>query len=125
MNHGIDFNAIFLSTIEAEYVAAGACCAQLLWMKNTLNDFGLMYDCVPMYCDNTSAINLTKNPIQHFRTKHIDIKYHFIRDLVHKGEICVQYVCSKDQIADILTKALPLDQFVVLRTKLDVSKKIL
>ena len=117
-------NAISLSTTEAEYVAAGACCAQLLWMKNTLNDFGLVYECVPMYYDNTSAINLTKNPIQHSRTKHIDIKHHFIRDLVSKGVIRVEFVCSKEQIADILTKALPLDQFVSLRTKLGVSEKM-
>ena len=90
-------NASSLSTAEAEYVAVGACCAQLLWMKSILNDFELVYNCVPMYCDNTSAINLIKkNPIQHFRTKHIVIKHHFIRDLVQKGEICVQYICSKD-----------------------------
>ena len=70
-----------------EYVAAGACCTQLLWMKNTLKDFELMYDCVSIYYDNTSAINLTKNPIQHSRTKRIDIKYHFICGLIDKGEI--------------------------------------
>ena len=63
-------NAIFLSTVKAKYVTADACCIQLLWMKHTLNDFGLVYDYVPIYCDNTSAINLTKNLIQHSRTKH-------------------------------------------------------
>ena len=72
-----------------EYVAAGACCVQLICMKITLNDFGLEYDCVPVYCDNTSAINLIKNSIQHSRTKHIDIKHHFIPDLDQKSEICV------------------------------------
>ena len=92
-------------------------------MKHTLNDFGLVYDCVPMYCDNTSAINLTKNSIQHSRTKHIDIKHYLIRDLVQNGEICVKYICSKDQIADILTKALPLDQFIFVRTKLGILEK--
>ena len=97
-----------MSTTEAEYVAASACCAQLLWMKHTLNDFGLLYDCMPIFCDNTSAINLTKNPIHHSRTKHIDIKYHFIRDLVQKGEISVNYVCSKEQIADIFYKSFTL-----------------
>ena len=117
-------NAISLSTTEAEYVAASACCAQLLWMKHTLNDFGLLYDCMPIFCDNTSAINLIKNPIHQSRTKHIDIKYHFIRDLVQKGEISVNYVCSKKQIPDIFTKVLPLDQFIHLRSKLGMIAKL-
>ena len=116
-------NAISLSTTEAEYVAAGACCAQLLWMKHTLRDFELFFDCVPMFCDNTSAINLTKNPIHHSRTKHIDIKHHFIRDLVQKGEFSINFVCSKNQFADIFTKALPLEQFIYLRSKLGILEK--
>lgn len=116
-------NAISLPTTETKYVAASAYCAQLLWMKHTLNDFGLTYDNMPIFCDNTSAINSTKNPIQHSRTKHIDIKHHFIRDLVQKGESCIDYVCSKDQIADIFSKTLPLDQFAYLRSKLDILEK--
>ena len=92
-------------------------------MKHTLHDFCLKFDCMPMFCDNTDAINLTKYPIQHSKTKHIDIKHHFISDLIQRGEISVNYVCSKDQIADIFTKALPLDQFVYLRNKLGIFKK--
>ena len=70
--HSKKQNSVALSTVEAEYMAAGSCCAQVLWMKQTLQDYGLKYDNIPIRCDNTSAINLRKKPIQHLRTKHID-----------------------------------------------------
>jgi len=73
-------NSIALSTAEAEYVAAGACCAQLLLMRQTLSDFGCEYTKIPLLCDNESAIKLANNPVQHSRTKHIDIRHHFLRD---------------------------------------------
>ncbi|XP_068486956.1 secreted RxLR effector protein 161-like [Phaseolus vulgaris] len=63
---------VALSTVEAEYIAARSCCAQILWIKQQLEDFGLKVSKVPLLCDNTSAINLTKNQVQHFRTKHIE-----------------------------------------------------
>jgi len=77
-------NTIALSTTEAEYVAAANCCSQVLWVKNQLEDFSIRYENIPIFCDNTSAINLSKNPIQHLRSKHIEIKHHFIRDHVNK-----------------------------------------
>ena len=73
-------NSVALSTVEAEYISAGSCCAQLLWIKTTLYDFGVHFNNVPLLCDNESAIKLTNNPVQHSRTKHIDIHHHFIRD---------------------------------------------
>jgi len=73
---------ISLSTAEAEYIAAGSCCTQLLWMKKLLCDYGFTQDTMIINCDNTSAINISKNPVQHSRTKHIDIRHHFLRDLV-------------------------------------------
>jgi hypothetical protein len=73
-------NSVAISTAEAEYVSAGSCCAQLLWMKSTLKDYGLNFKNVPLLCDNESAIKMTQNPVQHGRTKHIDIRHHFIRD---------------------------------------------
>jgi hypothetical protein len=73
-------NSVALSTAEAEYISAGSCCAQLLWMKATLNDFGIKFKNVSLFCDNKSAIKMTQNPVQHSRTKHIDIRHHFIRD---------------------------------------------
>jgi hypothetical protein len=73
-------NSVALSTTEAEYVAAGACCAQLLWVKQTLTDYGCKFSNIPLLCDNESAIKLAINPVQHSRTKHIDIRHHFLVD---------------------------------------------
>ncbi|KAK2978722.1 hypothetical protein RJ640_004245 [Escallonia rubra] len=111
-------NSVALSTTEAEYMAVGACCAQILWMKQTLLDFGLKYDHIPILCDNTSAIDLTKNPIQHSCTKHIEIKHHFIRDPVQKGDIVLDFVDTNHQIADIFTKPLDSKKFTALRREL-------
>ncbi|KAK2986388.1 hypothetical protein RJ640_026652 [Escallonia rubra] len=114
-------NSVALSTTEAEYMAVGACCAQILWMKQTLLDFGLKYDHIPILCDNTSAIDLTKNPIQHSRTKHIEIKHHFIRDHVQKGDIVLDFVDTNHQLADIFTKPLDSKRFSALRRELGMS----
>ena len=111
-------NSVALSTAEAEYVAVGNCVAQVLWMKQTLEDFGLLYENVPILCDNTSAINIAKNPIQHSRTKHIEIRHHFIRDHVSRGSIELKFVGTKDQLADIFTKPLAEDQFCRIRREL-------
>ena len=78
-------NSISLSTAEAEYIAVGSCCTQLIWMKQMLKDYGIEQDCMTVFCDNTSAINISMSPVQHSRTKHIDIRHHFIRDLVDLG----------------------------------------
>src|SRR5579859_2214154 len=83
-------NSVALSTTEAEYISAGSCCAQLLWMKATLSDYGIKYKDVPLFCDNESAIKMTQNPVQHTRTKHIDVRHHFIRDHQQKGDISIQ-----------------------------------
>ena len=101
-------NSVALSTTEAEYISAGSCCAQILWMKATLNDFGIKFKKVPMLCDNESAIKLTNNLDQHARTKHIDVHHHFIRDHQQKGDICIKSVGTEDQLTDIFTK--PLDR---------------
>ena len=75
-------NNVALSTAEADNVVAGSCCTQILWMKQQLLDYGIRHDHIPIRCDNTNAINLTKNSILHSRTKHIEIGHHFIRDHV-------------------------------------------
>jgi hypothetical protein len=99
-------NCVALSTIEAEYIAAGACCAQLLWMKQTLRDFGCEFNKIPLLCDNESAIKLANNLMQHSRTKHIDIRHHFLRDHEAKGDIELFHVSTENQLADIFTKPL-------------------
>ena len=85
-------NLVSLSTVEAEYIAATSCCAQLLWMKKLLHDYGITQDTRCVFFDNTSAINLSKNPVQHLKSKHIKIRYHFIRDLVEEKIVCLEFI---------------------------------
>lgn len=76
---------------------------------------------IVMFCDNTSAIDMSKNPVMHPKTKHIAIKYHFVRELVQDKEIRLEYIHTKEQIADIFTKPLAKDAFLYLRGKLGVT----
>ena len=108
-------NCIALSTTEAEYIAAAACASQLLWLKQQLGDFRIDLGCLEIRCDNTSAINVSKNPVHHSRTKHIDVRHHFLRDHVEKGNIMLTHVRTEEQIADIFTKPLGRIPFVNLR----------
>ncbi|GKF13582.1 hypothetical protein Tco_0055044 [Tanacetum coccineum] len=100
--------SIAISSTEAEYVAAVGCCANILWMKSQLTDYDIIYENVPIICDNTSAIAISNNLVLHSRTKHIDIRYYFIRDHVLKGDIELHFIPTKYQLADIFTK--PLDE---------------
>jgi hypothetical protein len=97
-----------LSTAKAEYVAAGQCCAHLLWMRQTLQDFSYNLIKVPLLCDNVSAICLANNPIEHSRTKHKDTRHHFLRDHRQRGYIDICHVSTDHQLADISSK--PLDE---------------
>ncbi|GJZ25673.1 retrovirus-related pol polyprotein from transposon TNT 1-94 [Tanacetum coccineum] len=103
--------ALAISTTEAEYISAGKACQQALWMKQALIDYDVQLDDVPIMCDNKGAIDLSKNPVQHSRTKHIKIRHHFLRDNVQKGHISIEKVPSVDNIADILTKPLKRESF--------------
>ena len=109
-----------LSTAEAEYIAAGACCAQILYMKQSLLDYGVVLDRIPLLCDNESAVKIANNPVQHSRTKHIDIRHHFLRDHVARNDILLCGVRSEDQLADIFTKPLDESTFCRLRSELNV-----
>ena len=100
-------NPVSLSTAEANYIVAGSYCAQLLWMKKLLHDYGITQDTMCVFCDNMSAINLSKNPVQHSKSKHIKIRYHFIQDLVEEKIVCLEFINTNNQKADIFTK--PLD----------------
>ena len=88
-------------------------------MKATLSDFGIKFKKVPLLCDNESAIKLTNNPVQHVRTKHIDVCHHFIRDHQQKGDIYIESVGTEDQLTDIFTKPLEEKMFCKLRNKLN------
>jgi len=111
---------VILSTAEAEYIVVGSSCAQILWLKQQLEDFRLKVSKVPLLCDNTSVINLTKNQIQHSRTKQIEICHHFIRDHVNNGDSEVKFIETGMQLAYIFTKPLPKDRFFFLRNELGI-----
>jgi hypothetical protein len=89
-------------------------------MRQTLWDFGYNLSKVPLLCDNESAIRMADNPVEHSRTKHIDIRHHFLRDHQQKGDIEVFYVSTKNQLADIFTKPLDEKAFCRLRSELNV-----
>ncbi|GJY94971.1 copia protein [Tanacetum coccineum] len=116
--------ALAISTTEAEYVSARKACQQALWMKQALIDYGVRLDDIPIMCDNKGAIDLSKNPVQHSRTKHIEIRHHFLRDNVQKGNISIENVSSEDNIADILTKPLKREPFNYLRLGLGMMEQI-
>ena len=89
-------------------------------MKQTLKDYGVSLGTVPLLCDNESAIKIAHNPVQHIRTKHIDIRHHFLCDHVANGDIALSHVGTLYQLADIFTKPLDEAQFVELRGKLGI-----
>ncbi|GJU21938.1 retrovirus-related pol polyprotein from transposon TNT 1-94 [Tanacetum coccineum] len=103
---------------ETEYVAAAGCCTSILWMKSQLIDYDIHYKMVPIFCDNTSAIAISNNLVLHSRTKHIDIRYHFIRDHIFKGDIELHFIPTEYQLADIFTKPLDEPTFTRLKAKL-------
>jgi hypothetical protein len=113
-------NSVALSTAEAEYITVGHCCAQLLWMRQTLRDYGYKLIKVPLLCDNESAIRMADNFVEHSRTKHIDIRYHFLRDHQQKEDIKISYVSTHNQLADIFTKPLDEKTFSKLRNELNI-----
>ncbi|KAI3747240.1 hypothetical protein L6452_09693 [Arctium lappa] len=111
------------STAEAEYVAAASCCSQVLWMRTQLRDYGFHFNRIPIYCDSKSAIAITANPVQHTKTKHIDVRYHFIKDNVEKGTIELYFVKTDYQLADLFTKPLDEKRFNFLVSRLALTDK--
>ncbi|KAJ9553475.1 hypothetical protein OSB04_017520 [Centaurea solstitialis] len=111
-------NSVSTSTAEAKYVAAGICCAQVLWLRNQLQDYDIQLSKIPIYCDNTSAIAIANNPVLHSKTKHIEVRYHFIRDHVMNGDIELHFVPTEYQLADLFTKPLDVTRFNMLISEL-------
>jgi kynurenine formamidase len=89
-------------------------------MRQTLRDYGYKLSKVPVLCDNESAIRMADNPVEHSGTKHIDIRYHFLRDHQQRGDIEIAYVSTKEQLADIFTKPLDEKTFSKLRNELNI-----
>jgi hypothetical protein len=114
--------SISLSTTKDEYIVASTCFTQLLWMIQTLADLEVKYTApIPIHWDNTSAIRVSKNPVFRSNTKHIPIKYHFLREQVTNIVIYLHYIPSKDHIGNIFTKPLAKAQFEYLCQKLGVT----
>nr|GEU60990.1 hypothetical protein [Tanacetum cinerariifolium] len=111
--------SIVISTTEAENIAMSGCCAQILWMRSQLTDYGFDFNKIPLYYDNRSAIALCCNNVQHFRSKHIDIRHYFIREQVERGVVELYFVTTDYQLADIFTKALPRQRFEFILPRLD------
>nr|GEX37918.1 retrovirus-related Pol polyprotein from transposon TNT 1-94 [Tanacetum cinerariifolium] len=107
-----------ISSTEAEYIALSGCCAQILWMRSQLSDYGIGFNKIPMYCDNKSAIALCCNNVQYSRSKHIDIRYHFIKEQVKNGVIELYSVNTEYQVTDLFTKALGQERIEFLINKL-------
>lgn len=102
---------IALSTMEAEFMAACDATKELLWLKQFLSELDELQNCITLFIDNQAAIKLICNPVYHQRSKHIDIKYKFVREMVERGFIDVRYIKSANQLADFLTKSLPSSKF--------------
>jgi hypothetical protein len=111
--------SVALSIAEAEYIAACLACTEAVWLRKLLSGlFDIELDATSICCDNQSCIKLSVNPVFHDKSKHIGIKYHFIRDVVEKGAVKLHYVATNEQVADVLTKPLSKVKFEYFRDKL-------
>ena len=107
--------------MEEKYITTTACCTQVLWMKQTLQDLQVQFsEPIHIFCDDTNAIIISNNHFMHSNTKHILIKYHFVREQVTQKNIKLEYVGTKVQIVDIFTKPLPREAFEYIREKLGI-----
>ena len=114
---------VSLSTTEAEYIAAASCACQCVWLRRILEQLGCeQKEYTTILCDNSSSIKLSKNPVLHGRSKHIDIRFHFLRELVKTNVVNLSYCNIQNQVADIMTKPLKLEVFQKLRGLLGVCE---
>jgi hypothetical protein len=115
--------SIAQSTAEAEYIVASVASREAVWLRKLLSDlFSVELEPTVIHCDNQSCIKLSENPVFHDRSKHIEMRYHYVRDMVQKNILSIQYVPTTEQTADILTKPLSLTKFVYFRDKLGVAE---
>lgn len=115
---------VTLSTTEAEFIAAASCACQAIWLRRILENLG--HDqrrCITVLCDNSSAIKLSKNPVMHGRSKHIDVRFHFLRDLSREGIVDLVHCASQEQLSDIMTKPLKLESFLKFRSLLGIARR--
>jgi hypothetical protein len=112
---------VSISSAEAEYVAATSASCQVVWLRRILKDMShTKNDPTPIFCDNTSSISLSKNHVLHKKSKHLDTRFHFIRELVNNGDIALQFSGSRDHLVDIFTKPLGKSIFYFQRQHLGI-----
>lgn len=115
-------DTVALSSTEAEYIAANECACEAVWLRRILKDLQLeQEEPTRIYCDNMSAISLSRNSVFHNRTKHIELRFHKIREWVSKGEICLRFINTYDQPADVLTKSVSKEKFDNFKTMLKIT----
>jgi len=116
--------SVALSTAKAEYIAASMASCEAIWLQKLFNElFGFTFDTTVIPCDNQSGIRLSENPVLHDRSKHIDIRYHYFRDMVQRGAIRLQHISADEQVADILTNPLGKVKFLTFREQLGVIER--
>ena len=113
-------SCVALSTTEVEYIATGGCCAQTIWLRQQLIDFRILLNKILIHCDNTSAINLSKSPVMHSRTKHIEIRHHFLREHIANGTCDIKFIGTELQLVDLYTKPLAKDIFYFMLNELGI-----
>nr|GEU40054.1 copia protein [Tanacetum cinerariifolium] len=110
-----------ISTTKAEYIVLSGCYAQISWMRSQLTDYGFRLNMIALYCDNKSAIALCCNNVQHSRSKHIDVRYHFIKEQMENRVVELYFVKKEYQLEDIFTKTLARERFEFLLNKLGMK----
>ena len=110
-----------MSTTEAEYIAASEACKEAIWLARLVRDLGIIVEMPTLHCNSQSAIMLAKNPVFHAKTKHIDVKYHFIRDMLEDKLMELVKVHTNDNLADLMTKGLPPERFAHCRALMGVA----
>jgi hypothetical protein len=117
-------SSISLSTVEAEYIVTCSAKCEAIWIQNLLTGlFNLEMRATVILCDNQSCIKMTENPVFHDRSKHIEIRYHFIHDMVQRGALKLQYISTNEHVTDVLTKRLSRVKFEHFRDKLGIVQK--
>jgi hypothetical protein len=117
-------SSIALRTAEAEYIVACSASCEAIWLRKLLTGlFDLEMRATLILCDNQSCIKMTENPVFHYRSKHIEIHYHYIRDMVQRGAFKLQYISTDEQVADVLTKPLSRITLKYFRDKLGIVRK--
>ncbi|MCO5610678.1 hypothetical protein L7F22_064919 [Adiantum nelumboides] len=108
-------------TTEAKYAAASEACKEAIWLGRLVTDLGIKKEIPMLHCDSQSAIQLSRNPVYHSKTKHVDVKYHFIRKMVEIKQVQLVKVHTIDNLADLFTKGLPGESFAHCHKILDVG----